>query len=387
MRRTWDEFCTALRDAGELVFRDGAPNNPVDQAVGLRYITRNIPLALAFALENRDPTHPELMRYFDPTRKQGGDNGDAIYLGAPINGTDNYLLSGDRGTASYLAITVVEEGDTPWGGAATATLMDKDLQCGEDGEFEIYLGPKRPPAVRNYLPTTPRSIRFTVRQFFADWEEERPMNARINRLAHFSPPPPLSPAALADGLQEAARWLQWSTSYWADILDRWRARPNEFLHWAEVEKLPIDATPGGTPLICYWSLPADEVLLLRVTPPQCRYWNCEFGSYWFETMDYRYRLAGLNGHQALLEEDGSLLVVVSHDDPGVPNWLDTSGHSAGYITFRWMDSAERPRPVCTQLKRKNLAAALPPGVRTVSPAYRHAQVVQRRWGVCNRFRV
>jgi hypothetical protein len=53
-------------------------------------------------------------------------------------------------------------------------------------------------------------------------------------------------------------------------------------------------------------------------------------------MDYRYRLANTNCHYAALEEDGELIVVVSHDDPGLPNWLDPSGHSEGYVTYRWM---------------------------------------------------
>src|ERR1700712_3545911 len=102
----WDEFCDRLKEAGRIPFRDNAPTGAVDRAAGFRMLARNISLGLAFSYENNDPLHPELMHYFDPTRKQGGDNADAIYIGATINGTDTYRISGDRGTARYYAVTV-----------------------------------------------------------------------------------------------------------------------------------------------------------------------------------------------------------------------------------------------------------------------------------------
>jgi hypothetical protein len=39
--------------------------------------------------------------------------------------------------------------------------------------------------------------------------------------------------------------------------------------------------------------------------------------------------------------------VVAHRDPGVPNWLDTSGHARGTIYWRFMLPDERPEaPTC-----------------------------------------
>ena len=384
LRKAWVDFCEELKEAGEVVFRDGAPAGSVDRAVGLRYIARNIPLALAFHLENRNPLHPEMMRYFDPTRKQGGDNGDAVYLGAPIDGTLRYRISGRRGGARFLAITVLEDGETPWGGAVVGNLFGNDLECDEVGNFELHLGLE--PVPGNFIRTTPKSFRVTIRQFFADWEHEEPMTARIDCLDTKEPPTPLAPQELCEGLAASAEWLRWSTTYWAEKLDLWRAMPNHFIGWRDMVEQKIDATPGGTPLICYWELPEDEALVIRVTPPTCAYWNCEFGSYWFETMDYRYRLAGLNSHYAHLEEDSSLAVVVSHDDPGAANWLDTSGHQAGYITFRWMGARENPVPVCQQVKRAELAKALPRNYRRLSPSERREQIAAHRRGVCRRFR-
>lgn len=383
LKASWDDFCEQLKGAGELIFRDTTPTHDIDRAKGLRLLSRNIALALQFHLENNDPDFPELLHYFDPLRKQGGDNTDALYVGAPINGENTYRISGRRGTARYFAVTVLEDGATPWGGAVVGSLIDRQIDVNSDGTFEIVLSPTAHPG--NWIKTTPGSWRVTVRQFFADWENEQPMVARIDRLGEREHDADFTPAQLESGLAAAAAWVRDSTFYWADMLDKWQAQPNRFLSYRQLDDNAIDATPGGEPLICYWKVPPDEALVVRVTPPPASYWAVEFGNYWWETMDYRYRLSSTNCHHAVLEDNGELLLVVAHRDPGVPNWLDPSGHEEGYITVRWIGAAHYPAPQCVQVKREELAAHLPAGVKTIQPAARREQLAARRRGVIRRF--
>ncbi len=383
LKASWETFCDRLKEAGELVFRDTAPPHDIDRAKGFRLLARNVSLALQFCLENNDPDFPELLHYFDPLRKQGGDNTDALYVGAPINGEHTYRISGHRGSARYFAVTVLEDGATPWGGAVVGSLIDREVAVEADGRFEIILSPREHPG--NWIRTTPGAWRVTIRQFFADWEGEEPMVARIDRLGEGEHDPVLTPQRLQRGLGEAAAWVRESTHYWADMLDRWKARPNRFLSYRQLDDNAIDATPGGEPLICYWQVPEDEALIVRVTPPAADYWAVEFGNYWWETMDYRYRLCSTNCHHAVLHGDGELILVVSHDDPGVANWLDPSGHLEGYITVRWIGAREYPVPDCRQVKREALFDHLPAGLATVDPAQRREQLAARRRGVIRRF--
>jgi len=383
LRASWHDFCDRLKDAGDLVFRDTAPKNPVTRATGMRQLARNISLALQFELENRDARHPELLHYFDPIRKQGGDNTDALYVGGPVNGRDTFRIRGHRGTAAYFAVTVLEDGETPWGGAVVGSLIDDEFEVAEDGSFELVISPVRHPG--NWIRSSPDSYRVTFRQFFADWENEDPMVAVIECEGQTEPPEPLTAECLGEGLARASRWVHTSVRYWADMLDKWQARPNEFVSYGEIETKSIDFTPGGAPLISYWNLPLDEAMLIRVTPPKASYWAVEFGSYWWETMDYRYRLCSLNPHHAELEEDGSLLVVVSHRDPGLPNWLDPSGHNEGYVTFRWIGAEAYPRPSVEQFPAAELEARLSENVRRISPEARREQLRRRRLGVVHRF--
>jgi hypothetical protein len=169
------------------------------------------------------------------------------------------------------------------------------------------------------------------------------------------------------------------------MIEKWKAQPNRFLSYRQLDPNPMDATPGGEPLISYWQLPKDEALIVRVRPPKARYWAVEFGSYWWETMDYLNRLCNTNCHYAQLEDDGELIVVVAHDDPGVPNWLDPSGFSEGYITFRWMLADTIPVPQCTQVKAAELAKHLPAGSKRIDAKGRAEQLQGRRTGILRRF--
>ena len=56
-----------------------------------------------------------------------------------------------------------------------------------------------------------------------------PMVATIEREGIARPPEPLTAQRLGEGLQSAALWVHDSVEYWAEMLDKWKLRPNEFV--------------------------------------------------------------------------------------------------------------------------------------------------------------
>lgn len=390
LRQTWHEFCDALKDSGDIIFRETGPQSPISKATGLRLLARNVSLAMQFEMENCNPDTPELLHYFDPLRKQGGDNTDALYVGAPINGQHEYRVWGSRGTAAYFAVTVLEDGNTPWGGGVVSSILGEQFSTDANGDFELLISPHPEPADfagegKNWMQSTPGSYRLTFRQFFADWLGEQPMQAEIECLSENVKAPVFGPEALDKGLKKSASWVNWSVSYWADMIDKWKCQPNTFLSYGELEKNKIDFTPGGAPIIAFWQLPPDQALVLRVTPPNANYWAVEFGNYWWESMDYRYHLCSTNCHHAALEEDGELLIIVSHEDLGQKNWLDPSGHEEGYVTYRWIGSDSYPKPMAEQLSLEELNTQYSGALGLVDNTARKAQLRERRRGVVNRF--
>lgn len=389
LKNAWHDFCDDLKASGDLIFRDGIPENATTRAAGMRLLARNISLAMQFQMENNNPDFPELLHYFDPLRKQGGDNTDAHYSGAPINGQHSYRIYGNRGSAKYFAITILEDGNTPWGGGVVNTRLAKDLHFEADGSFELLVGPEKPADLdeskTNWMQTSADTYRITFRQFFADWLGEKPMQANIDCLTNQNPAPLLTPDDLAEGLKKSSHWVNWSSTYWADMIDKWKVQPNTFLSYGELEKNKIDFTPGGAPIIAYWQVPKDEVLVLRVTPPDASYWAVEFGNYWWETMDYRNRFSSTNCHHAELEDNGELIVVISHQDLGAKNWLDPSGHQEGYITYRWIDCDHYPKPVAEQMSLDDLNKNYAELINHIDQQQRKAQLRERRAGITQRF--
>ena len=118
-----------------------------------------------------------------------------------------------------------------------------------------------------------------------------------------------------------------------------------------------------------------------------RYWNLQLATLgWFEQVDPVHRITSINGEQAELASDGSLRVVLAHDDPGVPNWLDTGDHTSGLVTFRWFWPNVDPAPQTRVVKLGEVAAALPDDTPAVDRAARSADVRARKEHLAWRFR-
>ena len=100
---------------------------------------------------------------------------------------------------------------------------------------------------------------------------------------------------------------------------------------------------------------------------------------------------GLNSAQMAADADGRFTYVVAHRDPGVHNWLDTTGLNELLAVHRWqslphdMDVSSQPALTCRTIRFDQLDKVLPAGVRRVSAAERQAQVARRTAGFERRF--
>ncbi len=54
------------------------------------------------------------------------------------------------------------------------------------------------------------------------------------------------------------------------------------------------------------------------------------------------------------ENKGSVRIVVAHEDPGLPNWIETAGHHQGTMCFRWIRADEHPQPQTRVVKLAEL---------------------------------
>ena len=385
LRSAWHDFCERLKEVGELVFADPAPSHDLDRAVGLQYIARNIATGLEIELEHADPRFPQLFRQFTPNRKWGGDNPDGLYLRARLDGSETYRIVGTRGSASFIAFSAQRplELVPPGESAEVGRILGSELEQEWDGSFAITLSPE--PHEGNWIRTVPEVDTLWIRQFFGDWERERPMTVRLERAGEEGAPERLTPQRLIEGLGAAVETLGRTVAYWRDWQGRYREQANRFIASATAKQL--GAAPGGIPMHCYFIVQPDEALVIEFSPPaDASYWNFELNNYWMASIDYRYHLSSINGTQAVLERDGSARIVVSHEDPGVPNWLATDGHSEGHLGLRWLETDDLPVPETRLVKLADLPSELPGDARRISAEGRAEQIRGRRAGVDARYR-
>jgi hypothetical protein len=402
LREGWSDFCDLLRDAGDHMFQDSFPTSPTERAEAFRYLTQGIPIALAFHFEDVTPLHPSLVHYFDPTRKQAGDNSDALNYGAWIDGRYSYRLYGNRGTAHWFAITALRPGgaagwQSPYNLQLDCDALDlRTLRTEPDGSFEVWLSSE--PHEGNWMPITSAARAIRIRQFFADWDTERPGDFRIERVGAdpLEPPPPLTPEEVVHRLKVVGEHVRDSAKFWPDGLKGSfsvsDAAPNVFTvampDPEAVRRSRVDANPGGMYAECEWSLSPDEALLIEFRPQDAYFWSFQNETPWLTSFDYRWRLSGVNCKQVVHEPDGRCLVVVSTRDPGLPNWIDTGTFSRGRITYRGT-LCDSPVPdFHTRVVRVDeLAAVLPHDARVITRDGRADQLRRRAEGVARRFRL
>jgi hypothetical protein len=128
-------------------------------------------------------------------------------------------------------------------------------------------------------------------------------------------------------------------------------------------------------------------VLLEFEPPRCRHWSVSLATWWWEAIDFTTRQSSLNHAQARLDADGVFRGVIAHEDPGVPNWLDTAGHERGTLIARFVMAERAPEVRSRVVKREELAGALPASTPSISPGERDASLARRRRAVWRRFRV
>ena len=85
-----------------------------------------------------------------------------------------------------------------------------------------------------------------------------------------------------------------------------------------------------------YMLGADQAMVIKGRWPECRCANIMLWNRYMQTYDFSNRQVSLNRKQTKLEADGSFRMVLAHEDPGVPNWIDTEGRQVGLIFCRFM---------------------------------------------------
>lgn len=449
LRAAWEQMLGSLGEARDAIDTPALyppPANPRNLAEGYRYVLGFLYGAIARGI-GPTPENPFFVRAIQPLNRSTIDNADAIYLCAPIDGHYAYRIRGraadtrhwrgespaptGRKAPHYVIFETPSgySGDSgelremaPGSRANGAVLDCTALHVEPDGSFEILLAPERPEghtgnfmatrAVRNRtLPdgtvqTREYISRFVVlRELFYDWDREDLLDLSIHRIDRLGlPAPTLTPAEAARQLREVGRLARNQVHFWNAFYavtleaygdmngDGQTFMPRNDFNRPNAASL---ATGGGmaTNIYCggIYELADDEALVMELHQPVEPYYiGFHLGNPWGESLEFGSAQSSLNAFQADREPDGTLRYVIAHRDPGIANWVDTTGHPVGYMSVRWAypvrPKENLPWATAKVIKLADLWEHLPAHTRRVSAEERRATIAMRQEHVQRRYR-
>jgi hypothetical protein len=217
-----------------------------------------------------------------------------------------------------------------------------------------------------------------MRLVSCDWAHERSPTFSIERIDK----PTGSPRRSAQDLEQRLRALPIAVNFlgpmFVDHVEQ--LRQEGYLNKLKA----FDITSGGGLVGQYYYEGAydicdDEALIVEAkVPDRFGYYSVILTNEIYETIDWYNNHSSLNDAQAVLDKDRVLRVVISSRDPGVPNWLDTAGHSRGVIQGRWAECDSHPVPIIRKVALADVRKLLPAETGNVTPEQREHIIRERR---------
>jgi hypothetical protein len=380
LAQAWSYLLDRLREAAQVVESDPASRNRVDLAAGMRHLLVLLAAGIDELLRfDPDPILSVQRTSTDDIVTWGMECPDCIYTRAVLRGGESYRLSGNRGTARYVGLQTMN------GIAATANELVDELEVDALGNFEVVLSAsEQTRRAGNWMPIAGDHPTLTVRHFFYNWDTEVASSLRIERLGdavETTSRPVDSDVAVSRQLVALGDFLRDNLAFFLQFGAS--APPNGFL--PPIDRTDVGGAAENRPVIGRWELHPDEALIVEVEPPEGIYWSFSIGNPWWETIHYGRHQSSLNGHQAVVDSDGRVRVVLCAEDPGIANWLDTAGHSNGPIILRCVRTNTAPTPTTRVVPVGEIRAELPSDTAKVTAEERASILEMRRRAVRERF--
>lgn len=350
----------AIAEAEKLVREAPHIETDADLLEGLQYLAGGIAACTHIAFDY-DRDHPFLQSGTGPFTKMGLDNPDTLYFGTRVQAGNEYVVTGTRGTTTDLSFQLLggEYTDANVPDSETA-FDDRRLAIGADGTFEWRFAPKA-------------NAQLVIREVYNDWSAQRGHVAIARTDTAGTAPAPLTKELIEKRWATAGKQLVQRVKTWL-----------QFPQWFYMN-IPVNTmvaprlTPGGLATqyssAGHFDLTPDQALIISLPVSDAPYLGFQLGSMWYISLDYINHQTSLNGTQAQADPDGKIRIVVAEQNPGVTNWVETTGHRKGFLQFRW------------QRVSRELTAADGPTVELLDlpdlpgrlPYYEHNQISDADW--------
>ena len=444
LRAAFDQMISQLQAARDAIDTPELYPVPADErnlAEGYRYLIGFLLGGIERALN--DPLYPRFMRAIQPMNRATIDNSAAVYLYTEIDGNYSYRIRGKaldsrhwrgekpasgRRAPQYIIFELASgyAGDSgslaeliPGTRINTDTLDCHALQVEDDGSFEILVAPEKPKGYTGNFLLSRRENRdnefvgryLTCRELFHDWANEDLLDLEILRIGcEETPRPPIDEAGAVEMMQTIGELTNNQMRFWnvfyAQLLETYGKTEIGLSQEGERQFMPVNdmnapnalgiATGGGQSTNIYsggvYQLERDEALIIESeVPVEPSFLGFHLSNLWGESLDFESYQSNLNPALMEMTADGVYRWVVAHEDPGVPNWVDTTGLAHGFLTVRYTYEKQPPKEQWPTLRVEKVAFAdilkhLPADTRPLTREAREQAILMRHRHVQRRYR-
>lgn len=396
LQLTNDERFVEARSRAGFMWRSIAGKDP-DSKAWERFDAMLDEYAFNAALKgaNSDPNYPKMLwalycaphRWYGrdiPGSRLGGDNPDNHYSLAPVDAEARFAIRGKLSAFPAADINFTLMGNTTLS-KTLASIEGRDLAVEDDGSFLVTIGPDEANGRPNHLRSRAGARYVFIRESRSDWEQQ-PSTMEIVRLDPPSAPPhdlermsQIAADIMVDDVPNTYWWMRLSLAHDVNMM-----QPP--FSTAAVGGLHSQKVSFG-----HVVLEPRQAFVITVEAGGAGFRNLVLHDFWYRSMSVATHMSCLNTSQSAADADGRFTYVVSHDDPGVHNWLDPEGQRELLLVHRWQNLQREPGMAEPAIAGRIVPLAeldrhLPAGVARIDAPGRAAQIALRERQYALRFK-
>lgn len=331
-----------------------------------------------------DRQRPESLPSVSPIFNWGATNPDFTYRVMHIEPGGSYRVWGRRGDSELIDMQQMigwfgharEAGKPTSMTVANEVFEAKNIKLDAQANFDFILSPD--PREGQWWKLEAGVDTLLLRDYFTDYATQgRATTFHIDRLGakdQGNTVPDMGDAAAR--LEALARALQDQTMFVVLPKPADGAEINRYkeLNFGSVAgaadqryfQARFSIRPGQA-LIGKWAVPKDYM-----------YWGITLYSDAYLMLNIMNRQTNLNHALARVGADKAFYFVISHEDPGVANWLDVDGHDQGMVMLRTKGCLSPEVPSLQLVPMDQVLQHLPRDIAMVSASERQSTLAHRR---------